>query len=94
MISERSCTRGMGIDDFFYEFDYELSPEILDSLETAPEDIAEANSDARQNMEIYWEDKMCQARSFGARSAVIFKARSFNMIDVQGKFKIMKDILK
>ena len=31
MISERSCTRGMGIEDFFYEFDYELSPEILDS---------------------------------------------------------------
>ena len=93
MISERSCTRGMGIEDFFYEFDYELSPEILNSLENAPEEISEANSDARQDIEIYWEDKMCQARSFGARSAVIFKARSFNMIDVQGMFEIMKDQL-
>ena len=64
MISERSCTRGMGIEDFFYEFDYELSPEILNSLENAPEEISEANSDARQDIEIYWEVKMCQARSW------------------------------
>ena len=84
MIGEKSCTRGMGIEDFFYEFDYELSPEILGTLEAAPEVLPDETSE-RQNFDFYWEDKVCQARSFGARSSVIFKARSFNMIDVEGK---------